>query len=397
MTRPPLRLVCALPLVPAAFLGCSDPSDAPDAATPSGCPALVDRLRVPEAPASRVIALGSNFTAGSALRIGLADGATEPLDLGVTADTVGRTLGDALALLHRSPGQGDNVTLFDLRANPPGFVCQLALFTDSERRAGLQPYANAHDVLALDGRTLLVARYAMTSLAVIDLATGRVSRTVDLMPHVGLSALPHPEALLRVGSEVWVSLQRLDRYPLTTQPGLIVRLDPEARAVVGTITLRHGNPVGPMQRAPDGRVLVTTVGDYDRIGDGGLEAVHPATGTVNLLYDELSLGANLDGVGVFADGSLTLKLAAARTGAREAAVRMVHLRAGGAMTTLVTRDLWSPAPPRVVGDVVVFGDPGTGAGMTGAGVRRFGLDAMERGTAIPVGPAMRPYDLVPVP
>jgi len=352
---------------------------------------------VPQGPANRVIAIGSNFTAGSAHRIHLTDGTTEALDLGVTGDTIGRTLGDALALLHRAPGQGDNITLFDLRTPQPRLVCQLALFAESERRNGLQPYANAHDVLALDGRTLLVARHPMGSLAVVDIALGRVTRTVDLMPYVGRAMLPYPEALLRVGNEVWVSLQRLDQYPLATQPGLVVRLDAEARAVLGTITLGHENPVGPMLRAPDGRVLVTTVGDYDVIGDGALEAIHPPTGTVNPLYEESSLGANVDGVGVFADGSLTLKLAAARSAGSEAAVRLVLLREGGAMTTLLSRELWSPAPPQVVGDVVVVGDPGTGAGMLGAGVRRFGLDARERGSTLAVGPAMRPYDFVPVP
>lgn len=377
--------------------GCADAP--PDTPVPSvtGCDALVDRLRVPTPPANRVLALGSNFVAGTAQRINLADGSAERLDLGVTGDTIGRTLGDALALLHRAPGQGDNITLFDLRAPSPRLVCQLTLVAESERRAGLQPYANAHDVLALDGRTLLVARYAMNSLAVLDIARGTVLRTVDLTPFLGRATQAHPEALLRVGSEVWVSLQRLDRYPRATQPGLIVRLDAEARAVRSTVTLRYSNPVGPMLRAPDGRVLVATVGSYDRLDDGGLEAITPTGSIVNLLYEESTLGANLDGFGVFADGSLALKLASARSDGAEAAVRVRLERAGGATTTLLQRDLWSPTAPAVLGDVLVVGDPGTGAGMTGAGVRRFGLDGLERGNAVSVGVGMRPYDLVPVP
>lgn len=381
----------ALAIVSLLSLGCGG---SPAGVEATDCAALAGRLLgAPER--RRLLVIGSNFTTGVAFRIDPATMQTEPLSLGVTGDTVARMAGDALVLLHRSQTQGDNLTLFDARPVRPRYVCQLALSRDDERVRGLRPWVNAHDVVALDASTLAVARYNLGSLAVIDLQRGALTRTVDLTAFQGRAALPYPDAMARVGDEIWVSLQRLDDLVHPTQPGLIVRFDAALTRVVGTLALPYANPYGPFRRLDDGRVALATLGDYSVIGDGGLLAIDPQSQTVTVLRDEAALGSNLDGFVFFDAERVLLKRAGARDGGGgEVGVRFT-IEGGDAPRELVQRALWAPAFPEVMGALGWVGDPGRALG-DDAAVRAFTRDG-DAIAAFTMPDAMRPYDLLPVP
>jgi hypothetical protein len=78
---------------------------------------------------------------------------------------VPRWISYPLAVLNRDVSQADNLTLLEERDGRVVLVSQIELLLPAESRGA----ANAHDVIALDERTLLVARYQRPSLEAGDL------------------------------------------------------------------------------------------------------------------------------------------------------------------------------------------------------------------------------------
>ncbi|MEZ4408313.1 MAG: hypothetical protein R3A52_17820 [Polyangiales bacterium] len=101
---------------------------------------------------------------------------------------------------------------------------------------------NVHDVLALDARTLLAARYNALARGDRPLL-GEVVRTLDLtLPGGHGDVLQPPEALARVGDAIWLTLTRLDDPFAPRQPGVVLRLDAAATSVLDATPLPRPNP-----------------------------------------------------------------------------------------------------------------------------------------------------------
>lgn len=348
----------------------------------------------------RLLAIGSNYNTGSVSELP-PDASPRALAIAATGDTIARPYGAWTAMLNRSPALGDNVTLYDLRDGTPRPRCQLGLLSADEVSAarGARTWTNAHDVAPLDATHMLVARWNLPSLAVIDLAAGAVQRTVDLSPWKGRAMLPQPDALRRVDDALWITLERLDDVTHPTQPGLVAQLDPTTLAITGTLELPFANPTGAMQPDGGGRWLVAAAGAYDVVGDGGIvamrrEGASPVLDAV--VVTEREVDGNIDGFAVVDANRLVLKLAGAqRAGVNAGSLRYVlfDLRDRSHLELLV-RSVWSPAPPVVRGGRIFVGDPGTDGGRHEAGVRVFDLDGRPVVTAaIPLGAGMLPYDL----
>lgn len=392
MRRSHLVALCAA----VALAACADapPPDSSAARLPRGS------LVTTTAP-SRVLAIGTNYISGTAWSV-TRDGEARALPLGATGDTLVRPLGEVIAVLNRDAGQADNLTLLEERAGRVTLVSQIELRLPDEPRGAV----NAHDVIALDARTLLVARYQRSSLAVVDVARAEVVRTVDLAPYRGLAPLPRPDALYRVGDRVYVTLQRLDgdtRHP--TQRGLLVQLDARSLAVTATLELPLVNPTGALQPVPGGPggvVRLAAFGSYEVVGDGGVVELdlRSEAPVARVLVGDDDLPAevrgNIDGLAVIDDDVMVLKVVGQRRPGMDIDVTRVlrYDRRTRAVRVLVQRGVWSGAAPVVLGDTVFVGDPGEGAGRAGAGVRRFDLAGGPRGAeAAGVGVEMFPYDL----
>ncbi len=369
-----------------------------------GCSPLVGRIDAPVGAPGRVLAVGTDYVTGTAWEIPLDGSAPRELGLALTGDSVLRPLGGGvLAVLNRSLGGGDNLTLFSRERGRYELGCQVSLVTDGERSLGRQPWANAHDVIAVDRRRLYVARYLLPSLAVVDLETARIVATIDLSAGLGRARLPHPDALARVGDEVWVTLERLDDFPRATQPGAIVRIDPRSDRVVGAFSLRFANPVGPLRQAPDGRWWVATIGDYDVVGDGAIEAITVApdgTPTVGEpVLTEVTAGGNIDGFAIVDRGTAAPWVIAKVSGRRTSGGDIEQTRwvsidlATGSQRVLLERRLWAPATPVAVGGSVWIGDPGEAPTRAGAGVFRTTAEGASRSPTTGLGRATFPYDL----
>lgn len=368
-----------------------------------GCQGLSLTATDPRAtlPPTRVIVLTSDYQSGSAVSIDLATLRAQPLDLLVTGDTIGRVFGRTLALLNRSAAVADNVRFYDLSGASPGRVCERSLLAASELRAGAaRPYVNAHDLLAIDAHRAYVTRWNLPSLAVFDLDLARVTATIDLSPFRGSADLPHADALTRVGSEVWVTLQRLNDLSRPTQRGLIVRLNPSDHRMLGTVELPHANPTGRLVPAPDGRRWwVVTLGDYHRADDGGIEEIDPDTLSVRTRLDERAVGGNIDGMTVLHDTTVLLRVSDARDGdSGLSGNRLVELDLAAPERTLEWQRsaLWSPAVSLSLGGRVFVPVPGDERfGGTGVDVWRGQNDPLT--PRITLGARMRPYDLVAAP
>jgi hypothetical protein len=350
-----------------------------------------------------VVGVSPRYDAGRVRALSLGDLAMRQLPIEATGDTVVRALGTTLALLHRAVGNQDNLTLFDPRT---GAVCQVPLVTDAEARASRsRPSANGHDALAVDDGHLYVARYAMHSVAVIDVAAGAVASTVDLASEVGPGEGVYPDALARVGDEVWVTLQRFDDDDALlanpTRPGLVARIDPRTHARIGAYSLTNPNPYGPLVASADGRArLVTTFGSYNVIGDGAVESIDVATGAVTVLVreDDPGIMGNLDAVAVVDARHLVLRVSAERRGTAaldDLRVILFDLETRAA-TLLLRASQWGAAAPVVVGDRIFVGDPGSGPYHAGAGVRVYSSQGAELRSIVAMEAGLMPYDVQPM-
>lgn len=384
-------------------LGCAP---VPGPSTGPMCALVASSSLTEEAATRRVLAVGSNYNSGHAVFIRPGDLTSEPapralLDT-LTGDSVARVMGSTLAVLNRSSTMGDNVTFFDLRGGALRYSCQLGLVTPDELAAsGRRPYANAHDVIAIDPHRLYVARWNLPSLAVVDLTRNGVTATLDLSRFRGTAPLPYPDSFARVNGEVWVTLQRLDDLRAPTQPGLIVRIDPATATVRDTITLPRANPIGAMQRRPGADELwVSAVGSFTVEGDGGLVRVSTGGEVLGEALDERAAGGNIDAFAFLDADRVVLRVTGlldASNSVRETRFVMFDVRTRESIAWY-TSSTWSPAPPLVLDGKVFLGDPGDGIERQGAGVRVLGLTGERlRASNITTGPGMWPYDLAVVP
>jgi len=119
-------------------------------------------------------------------------------------------------------------------------------------------------LLSPGGDRLLVAHLRSADLAEIDLATGRVARTVHLAP---TGEAREPVALARLGDEIWVAMR--PPQPSTAR-GVVRRLDAASLSVLGETPT--GADATALLALPDrGRVLVSnfetdTVSEHDAAG-----------------------------------------------------------------------------------------------------------------------------------
>jgi DNA-binding beta-propeller fold protein YncE len=125
---------------------------------------------------------------------------------------------------------------------------------DCHRAGGAQPkYAGDRPfglLLSPDGRRLLVSHLRSSDLAVLDLPSGQIERSVHLAP---AGAATEPVALARDGDQLWVALR--PRQP-STQPGALRRLD--ATTLEPIDELPTGADPGALLAVPEqGRVLLS--------------------------------------------------------------------------------------------------------------------------------------------
>jgi len=286
----------------------------------------------------------------------------------VHSDATARVRGDRVYVVNRL-GQ-DNVTALDA-----GDRYAVLWQTSTE------PGSNPQDIAFVSDRKAYVSRLERTSLLVLDPSTGAPRGTIELGSLADADGLPEPAAMLAVGDRIVVAVERLDHDDAyrPTGPGALAVIDPATDRLERTIELAAPDPYGDMALAADGRLLVAEVGVFGEL-DGGIEAIDLAAGTSDgLILDEATLGGDVTAFTPVADGSVWLVVS--DPSFVKSVVRW-NPADGSRRTIVAGADLLLPCVVAIGGDRVAICDRTTDA----PGLRLFTLDGVETtGHPIDVG------------
>ena len=139
--------------------------------------------------------------------------------------------------------------------------------------------ANPHDYLELAADKAYVSRFESNSkpgqapfdaggdLLIIDPQANQITGRVELATAPDGAFLPRADHLLKVGQEIWVSLQRFDADFKTAGDARLLGVDPSSDALTWTLDLPGIASCGAMVRSPSGNVVALAcsgvAGDVD--------------------------------------------------------------------------------------------------------------------------------------
>jgi len=166
------------------------------------------------------------------------------------------------------------------------------------------PGSNPHDVAVVAPDKAYVTRFDRAELWIVDPSAmscaGFFRGAVDLAPWGDADGLPEMDQMAVVGTDLFVSLERLDRSRQFAPAGrsVLVVIDTTTDQVTGEIELSGANAFGEtagIARDPStGDLLVAEAGNIYRVGDGGIERVDPVTRTARGFFvSEDDLGGSV--------------------------------------------------------------------------------------------------------
>ena len=168
--------------------------------------------------------------------------------------------------------------------------------------------SDPHDIAFLSTSRAFVTRYNTDQLWIVDTNTGRRSGLIDFSWLRDVDNIPEMDHMVRVGSRIFVSVQRLNRNTDWGPVGksYIAAFDPYTEQFIdaepsinGTqaLALAGTNPFGEMVVNPrSGLIWVPNAGRWG-VNDGGLEIIDPATFTTGgLVITESTLGGDITDV-----------------------------------------------------------------------------------------------------
>jgi len=218
----------------------------------------------------------------------------------IHSDAVARVHGGLVYVVNRLGG--DNVQAIDPAA---GYATRW--------QCSVENGSNPHDIAFAAPDKAYVTRYERAALLVVDPTTGPdcagfVRGTVDLSSLADADGLPEMDQAVVVGGRLFVTLQRLDRrnFFRPTDSSLIAVVDVATDTLVGSITLTGTNPftesAGLALDPATGTILLTEVGEFARVDDGGIERIDLATLTPEGFFvTESDLGGNVTDVVIVGD------------------------------------------------------------------------------------------------
>ena len=181
-------------------------------------------------------------------------------------------------------------------------------------------------------------------------------------------------------------------------PGTDMPIDNDAtQPGMQAIELHHSNPVGHFAMR-GGNVWIASVGSYQRIDDGAVEAIDTANHSVQDAVTEMELGGNVDAVIVLDDDRLLLRVTGAAVGSG-LAIDSSHL-VEWRISTRMQRP-WFSVPNYALTEPVLgsdgrvyVGDRGDEVAHRTAAIHVFDAVTGSEIEAARVVTALPPYDLV---
>lgn len=167
--------------------------------------------------------------------------------------------------------------------------------------------ANPQD-LVIDGRQRLWAsRYEppYSDLLIVDPRTGERLGRIDLTAWVtGTDLLPRPDQMIRVGDEIFVTLQNANLAFSVYGPARMLVIDTVSDTVSGVIELEGTNPFQGLERDPASGLLYLAMagifpGQQQEQFTGGVEVIDPrARASLGLRVDDDDLGGHPNDVAI---------------------------------------------------------------------------------------------------
>jgi hypothetical protein len=198
----------------------------------------------------------------------------------VGPDTIVRALGDRVVTAQRTGGDAVRVYL-------PGE------YLAPETEFVVEHEGNVHDVARV-GDELWFTLYDGNRLAVTD-RTGAPLGSIPLDLYSDADGFAEPDLMAVVGDHLYVAAQRLDRSAGAVwgagPGGLVLEIDPAARAVVRTFDVGANPRLYAHPDDPDALVVLT--GLFFAL-DGELSVLRPEAGTLDPILTELDAGYDLN-------------------------------------------------------------------------------------------------------
>jgi DNA-binding beta-propeller fold protein YncE len=210
----------------------------------------------------------------------------------IHSDAVARAHGGLVYVVNRLGG--DNVQAVDPAA---GFATRW--------QCSVGNGSNPHDIVFAAPDKAYVTRYERPELLIVDPTVGPDCAgfergTVDLPALADADGLPEMDQALIVDGRLFVTVQRLERrnFFRPSDRSLLAVIDVATDQLVDSVTLTGTNPfsesAGLAVDARTGKIAITEVGEFGRIGDGGIELVDPRTlRAEGFLVGESDLGGNV--------------------------------------------------------------------------------------------------------
>lgn len=148
--------------------------------------------------------------------------------------------------------------------------------------------SNPKDIAFVNKTKAYVTRYSSTELWIVDPSSGSHIGTIDLSSLSDEDGIPEMDRMIRIGSHLFITVQRIDRDSDWGPVGLsyLAVVDVNADTLIDTnsgqagtqpITLTGTNPFSDIEIDPaTGKLCVACVGDWG-VQDGGIELVNQAT------------------------------------------------------------------------------------------------------------------------
>lgn len=235
----------------------------------------------------------TDFSTGSLAAIDLDTRAAAPNLASVHSDARARWHDGLLYVVNRF-GQ-DNVQVID---PAQGFA--------TVRQFSTGAGSNPHDIALISPTKAYVTRYELADLLIVNPQTGGALGTIPLGAFADADGIPEMDQMIRVGSRVFVSVQRLDRNAGFTpaDSSLVVVIDSDTDTVIdanpaqaGTQAIRLAGTqpfTGFEFDKPTSRLLIGCVGFFGAL-DGGIEKIDPVyLKSEGFVITEAALGGDIN-------------------------------------------------------------------------------------------------------
>lgn len=181
-----------------------------------------------------------------------------------------------------APASGKVVLLDRYPNSVLTFVDPVSGQVERQISAGTGFGSNPHDYLEISEEAAYVTRYeanpkpgrqdydAGSDVLIVDPTSGKLRGSIDLTTPDDGDFLPRPDHLLRVGDEVWVTLQGLSQDFSKARDQRIVGLNPDDSSVTWTLELTGFKSCGKPVLSPSGKLAAVACSGV--LGSGAVEA-----------------------------------------------------------------------------------------------------------------------------